>query len=141
MRRVYSARMIMLLCVAAAAFFISNCSSDTCLPMEMPYIKGILDERLGDTGRWKCICREADKLDATKETVESISARFGSGMSEWESGMQGGDQVFYIKEIVYQFFKENGDAEYLIFRFDKKGKMIDKEKVTCAREGYVPVPH
>ncbi len=131
----------MLLCVTVAAFFISNCSADKCLPMEMPYTKGILDERLGDTKRWQCICREADKLDATKETVESISARFGHGMREWKAGMQDGDQVLYIKGIVYQFFKENGDAEYLIFRFDQKGKVIDKEKVTCEGEGYVPVPH
>lgn len=126
--------------LAFVPFIFCNCTSDYCVHLPHPYTSGILyqpkDEEL-----WKCICYQAFSLDRKNASVESIVARFGEGLKGWRNIMKQGVDTHYIEEISYQYFKINGDCEYLTFTFNDEGNIVNISKAIGVGEGVVLTAH
>ena len=126
--------------LAFIPFIFCNCTSDNCVHLPRPYTSGILyqpkDEEL-----WKCICYQAFLLDRKNASAESIVARFGKGLKGWRNIMKQGVDTHYIEEISYQYFKINGDCEYLTFTFNDEGNIVNISKAIGVGEGVVPTSH
>jgi len=104
--------------------------------MEMPYTDGILYEPK-DEKKWKCICRLAKRLDYKTENAESITRRFGEGLKELERYTKLGKELF-IERIYYRYFTKDGDCEYLIFKFDKEGHLVNVSRTLDIGGAYIP---